>query len=242
MTEESCGTCFFHRAGKDDEGECHAHPPLATSTSNAKARAFALWPIVAWNDWCGEYEPAAAEAAEQPAVLVDDGKLKTSDKGMKFLAELEGVVLVPYKDSAGVWTICVGHTASAGPPNPQQCGQLTGEQCRDIFATDLVKYEERVRKYVTAPMAQWEFDSFVSFDYNTGAIDEAVLVDEFNQGDKEACYQAFMNWTTAGGDPNALTSRREKEQKLFKYGDYSEPFTVAVWEDKYPGPAKSVTI
>ena len=42
--------------------------------------------------------------------------MKMTDRGRKLLMEREGCKLKAYKDSVGVWTIGVGHTSGAGPP------------------------------------------------------------------------------------------------------------------------------
>ncbi len=44
--------------------------------------------------------------------------MKMSLRGLAELAGHEGIVLSPYKDSVGIWTIGVGHTAAAGAPDP----------------------------------------------------------------------------------------------------------------------------
>ena len=40
--------------------------------------------------------------------------MTVSRRGVLEIAEHEGIVLGPYRDSAGVWTYGVGHTAGAG--------------------------------------------------------------------------------------------------------------------------------
>ena len=44
--------------------------------------------------------------------------MKTSSKGIAALVNHEDIVPAPYKDSVGVWTYGVGHTAGAGAPDP----------------------------------------------------------------------------------------------------------------------------
>lgn len=164
--------------------------------------------------------------------------MKASYNGLLFLAENEGAVLCPYVDSVGVWTIGIGHTASAGPPDPQDVqGNLSMDEVLSLFATDIVKYEDRCNKYITVSVAQHEFDAAVSFDYNTGAIDSAFWVDSLNAGDRQAAGEQIMNWTS----PPEVTSRRQREQNLFVHGDYDEPFVISVWED-YPGTPTAVTV
>jgi lysozyme len=167
--------------------------------------------------------------------------MRTSIDGVKFLAREEGCVLCSYQDSVGVWTIGVGHTAAAGYPDPEGHPPITAEEALLLLKSDLGDYEDDVVDAITQPMEQWEFDAFVSFHYNTGAIGTATLTELFNAGDKEGCADAFMNWTKAGSDPDALEARRAREKLLFETGDYQEPFEIAVWDD-YPGSPRSVTV
>ena len=50
-----CNTCrFFHT----QESQCRRYAPQPTADAKN-----AHWPVVAANDWCGEYQPAEREAA-----------------------------------------------------------------------------------------------------------------------------------------------------------------------------------
>lgn len=166
-----------------------------------------------------------------------------SEKGLKALTEFEGVVLVPYKDSVGVWTIGVGHTKAAGPPDPQELRglQVTYEEALSILKRDIRKYEADVNKALTIPVKQHEFDALVSFHYNTGAIKKATLTKRLNAGDRDGAARGFLNWTRAGNNKNALLYRRTAEMEMFENGNYGEPFLVSVWS-RWPGKAKQISI
>ncbi len=167
--------------------------------------------------------------------------MKCSDKGLKFLTELEGVVLVPYRDSVGVWTIGVGHTKAAGHPDPKGHGIITYNDALDMLARDIRKFEADVNKALTTPVKQHEFDALVSFHFNTGAIGRATLTKLLNRGDRAGAAKAFMNWTRAGKNQRALLYRRTAETELFTSGNYGEPFMVSVWT-KWPGKPKQMLI
>jgi len=94
-----------------------------------------------------------------------------------------------------------------------------------MFARDLAKYETRVRKAFTVPLAQHEFDAAVSFDFNTGAINRASWVEMINKGDRQAARAAFMRWNK----PAEIIGRREKERDLFFTGRYSGNGMVMVY-------------
>jgi lysozyme len=151
---------------------------------------------------------------------------RTSNKGLMEIIAHEAIVLSPYRDVKDIWTIGVGHTAMAGGINPVKFkGQLTLAGAIHIFRTDLAKYERRVAKAFTRPLAQHEFDAAVSFDFNTGAIDRATWVETFNAGNRELAIQQIMNWQK----PPQIIPRRQKEQKLFGSGHYSANGTAFVY-------------
>jgi len=155
-------------------------------------------------------------------------ELKVSDKGLIELICHEGVVPYPYKDSKGIWTYGVGHTAAAGAPDPQAMpkGVITSlKEVMDLFRIDLIKYENDVNQAVKVEMKQHEFDAAVSFHYNTGAIARASWVKQLNAGNKTAAIQGIMSWVK----PVEVYSRRKKEQDLFKKGVYSNNGFVLVY-------------
>lgn len=152
--------------------------------------------------------------------------MKTSRKGVLELAEHEGIVLGPYKDSVGVWTYGVGHTAAAGGLNPAKMAKVDTRgwddhrmneaiaEAVDVFSEDLGKYEARVRDAVKAPIKQHQFDALVSFDFNTGGIYKAKLTKAINSGDMSG--NQFMGWVK----PKEIIKRRTAEMNLFRTGDY----------------------
>lgn len=143
---------------------------------------------------------------------------KVSARGLAEIAAHEGIVDAPYKDSVGVWTIGIGHTASAGPPDPAKGRRIYAvSEIMDIFARDIAKFEARVRKAFTRPLTQAQFDAAVSFDFNTGSIDKATWVKQFNAGDISGARKSIMNWRK----PAEIVPRRQKERDLFFDGKYS---------------------
>ena len=72
--------------------------------------------------------------------------MKTSERGVAFIAAQEGVVTRAYRDVAGVWTIGIGHTAAAGPPKPVAGMTISRADAFRILADDLGRvFEPRVR-------------------------------------------------------------------------------------------------
>jgi lysozyme len=150
----------------------------------------------------------------------------TSPRGVMDIIAHEAIVLSRYKDVKGIWTIGVGHTAAAGGLDPASFkGLLTLEQALALFRDDLAKFEKRVAKAFTRPLAQHEFDAAVSFDFNTGGIDRAAWVETFNSGNRERAVEEILNWSK----PAQIVPRRRKEQALFGSGIYSSDGTAIVY-------------
>lgn len=157
--------------------------------------------------------------------------MKTSDAGVYALALHEGIVPAPYRDSVGVWTYGIGHTAAAGAPDPALMpkgmpADLDEALARvfDVFRHDLPKYEAGVNAALKVPVTQAQFDALVSFHYNTGAIGRATFVKKLNAGDFAGAAAGFMAWSK----PKEIIERRKQEQALFARGVYPTGL-VTVW-------------
>ena len=168
--------------------------------------------------------------------------MKISERGVLEIAEHEGIVPGPYRDSVGVWTVGVGHTAAAGGPDPEtlprgmpsNLDEAILEYLR-LFDQDLDKYEARVNKAITAPLKQHQFDALVSFDFNTGGILRAKLTQAINRGDMSG--SGFMGWLK----PPAIIGRRTAEQRLFQTGNYdANGDAIAIWRVDEAGRLRGV--
>lgn len=159
--------------------------------------------------------------------------MKLSDCGLLEIAEHEGIVPAPYRDSVGVWTFGVGHTAAAGGLDPAQMARgmpanLDGaiEEALRLFRVDVAKYERRVNDAIKVPFQQHQFDALVSFDFNTGGINRARLTAAINAGDPQAA-RHFMGWLR----PPEIRKRRTAEMRLFETGDYdANGSTIPIWK------------
>jgi len=144
--------------------------------------------------------------------------MNLSREGAMELIGHEGIVLTRYRDSVNVWTIGVGHTRAAGPPDPETfLKELTLPQAFGLFEADVRRYVTSVNDVLKVKVTQTQFDALVSFHYNTGAIGRATLVRRLNAGDIEEATAGFMAWNK----PPEVTKRRAKERDLFATGVYS---------------------
>jgi lysozyme len=157
--------------------------------------------------------------------------MRTSDKGIAFIADCEGIVTRAYRDPAGVWTIGVGHTAAAGPPVPQSGMAITCAQAMALLADDLAACEARVAA-VLGDVAQSVFDGAVSFEFNTGAIGRASWVRALRNGDRAAVEAGLLKWVKARGRTlPGLVRRRQAEARLILDGDYGQPPAAPVSDE-----------
>ena len=148
--------------------------------------------------------------------------MKVSERGLQFIADHEGVVTKAYRDVVGVWTIGVGHTASAGAPKPVAGMRITREEAMEIFARDIAKFEKRVDKAL-GKVPQHVFDGATSFDFNTGAIDSASWVNSYRAGKMGEARINFLKWNK----PSAIMGRRRDECALIFDGNYGSHSGVA---------------
>jgi GH24 family phage-related lysozyme (muramidase) len=137
--------------------------------------------------------------------------------GRKHLIEVEGSRLTAYKDSVGVWTIGIGHSAKAGsPPVPCPGMTITRDEEHEILARDLAHFEKAVNESVKVPISQMQFDALVSLAFNIGAggFKGSTVVKRLNAGDHLSAAEAILFWNK----PPEIQGRRRKEYVMFKSG------------------------
>lgn len=142
--------------------------------------------------------------------------MKTSAAGRAAIAQREGNKLKAYRDTKGIWTIGVGHTAAAGDPKPKAGMTITAAQSDQILARDLASVEAAVNSAVEVPLTQSQFDALVSLAFNigSGAFKKSTLVKRLNAGDVAGAGAAFMMWNK----PKEIIGRRKTEQRQFLSG------------------------
>src|SRR3990167_7354765 len=142
--------------------------------------------------------------------------MKISPQGLDALVRFEGLETEAYKDSVGVVTIGVGHTAAACPPNPVMGMRITRQEALDILARDLGQYERAVEKRMPQ-VPQWVFDGAVSFCFNlaAGNFAKASWVAKYAAGREASAEASFKLWNKAGGKVlKGLSIRRGLEADM----------------------------
>jgi len=176
--------------------------------------------------------------------------IKVSDQGLLEIAEHEGIVPAPYKDSKGIWTFGIGHTAGAGGLDPREMNSRMPNdvdaaivRALQIFREDIANVEKRIQAVIKTPLKQHQIDALASWDLNTGGLTwkhkttkkPCQLVQQINSGNLSA--DGFMGWLR----PIEIKGRREEEQELFRSGDYSANGDhIAVWETDGKGNLRRI--
>ena len=142
--------------------------------------------------------------------------LSLSLAGAGAIVAHEGLRKVAYVDPVGVVTICAGHTATA------RLGQTkTDAECAVLLQQDVKHAERAIKRLVTVPLTQEQYDALVSFTFNVGetALSRSTLLKKVNAFDCWGAGAEFMRWTQAGGkELPGLVVRRASERKQWEKG------------------------
>lgn len=109
-------------------------------------------------------------------------------------------------------TIGFGTTAGVKPGDT-----ITAPRAVARALTDVQKFEGALKACVRVPLAQHEYDAYVSLAYNIGpsAFCGSTLVKRLNAGDYDGACLAILSWDKFRGKPlRGLTIRRQAEYKM----------------------------
>jgi lysozyme len=141
--------------------------------------------------------------------------LALSASGAAGIVLHEGMVPVVYRDPVGIPTVCAGHTATVSQADVGK--KYTPEMCAALLKQDAALAERAVKRCVTAPVTQRQYDALVSFTFNVGetAFCGSTLVKLHNQGRCQDAAAQFLRWTWAGGRqlPGLVTRRGYEAQE-----------------------------
>jgi GH24 family phage-related lysozyme (muramidase)/murein DD-endopeptidase MepM/ murein hydrolase activator NlpD len=159
---------------------------------------------------------------------VDPKTLNMSQEGIDFIKSWESFKSKPYNDSEDYCTIGYGHLIATDKcenitiPNELKNG-ITIEKANQLFKERLPKFEKAVKKDVTVPLYQHEYDALVSLLFNTGEfflssgkapkLYRNLLNKKYNDAAIELL--DITNNNTAG-----LVKRRQAEYNMFINNNY----------------------
>ena len=139
--------------------------------------------------------------------------MKTSQRGIDLIKQVEGFRPTAYKCPAGVWTIGYGFTTDVKPGDT-----IAREDADRRLVSELGYYERVIEKHVKVSLSQAQFDALVSFVFNVGekAFVKSTLLKKLNSGDYTGACAQFSRWNKAGGVVlQGLVRRRRSEADLF---------------------------
>ena len=133
--------------------------------------------------------------------------------GQKLTKDFEGCRLIPYQDSAGIWTDGYGNTHGVVPGTA-----ITQDKADADLDRNLSTAVWTVNHYAAVPLTQNEFNALVDFVFNvgTGNFASSTMLRKLNLGDYAGCAAEFERWDRSGGIELAgLLRRRVAEEKEF---------------------------
>ncbi|CFR10146.1 putative phage lysozyme [Yersinia frederiksenii] len=147
------------------------------------------------------------------AIVVSNGTVRTSEKGLKLIGNAESCRRDPYVCPAGVLTDGIGNTHGV------KAGVIkTDIQIAADWEKNILEAESCVNKYGNGKkLNQSQFDAVTSITFNAGCaqMQKSTMFRMLREGKfTEACYQ-FPRWTYGGGKQlPGLVARRDKERAL----------------------------
>ncbi|PSH36676.1 glycoside hydrolase [Yersinia pseudotuberculosis] len=147
------------------------------------------------------------------AIVVSNGTVRTSEKGLELIGNAESCRRDPYVCPAGVLTDGVGNTHGV-----KQGIRKSDEQIAADWEKNILEAERCVNKFGNGnKLNQGQFDAVTSITFNAGCaqMQKSTMYRMLREGKfTEACYQ-FPRWTYGGGKQlPGLVVRREKEKAL----------------------------
>lgn len=139
--------------------------------------------------------------------------MKTSQRGKDLITEFEGLRLERYKDSAGLWTIGVGHLIR----HDENFIQISPEKAQELLANDLKTVEDCLNSQ-GLNLTENQFSALASFIFNVGcgAFKVSTMRQHLKSGNYEKAAKEFGKWNKIKGVSSmGLTRRRKAEMELF---------------------------
>jgi lysozyme len=139
--------------------------------------------------------------------------MRTTNKLLRKLMELEGLSLEAYRDAAGVVTIGYGHTKDV-----EMGDKISPWWAKELLVNDIREVEEQVRALGVA-RTEAQLDALVSFAFNLGIgrLKNSTLLRFIReQRNMREIKREWNRWVFAGGQRlKGLERRRAWEARRF---------------------------
>ena len=139
--------------------------------------------------------------------------MRTTDKLLRKLMELEGLRLEAYRDAAGVVTIGYGHTKDV-----EMGDKISPWWAKELLVNDIREVEEQVRALGVA-RTEAQLDALVSFAFNLGIgrLKNSTLLRFIReQHNMREIKREWNRWVFVGGQRlKGLERRRAWEARRF---------------------------
>lgn len=135
---------------------------------------------------------------------------------LALLTHDEGTVRTPYRDIAGVLTVCQGHTGPDIIPGKR----YTKDECDTLLVKDATQHGRGVLACTKVPLNQNQYDAFTRFAFNVGVDNfcASSLLKKLNAGDYTGACDSLLAWNKARVNGvlrpiDGLTRRRQSERR-----------------------------
>ena len=138
-----------------------------------------------------------------------------NDALLNLVSHLEGYRAFRYKDSAGLYTIGIGHLIKPGESFREP---LLPAEATNLLKHDLAIAAKTVNTEAKRPLKQNQFNALVSFSYNVGSgkLKKSTLLRKVNAKQDPQVPAQFMKWVYAGDEEvEGLVLRRQVEARLY---------------------------
>jgi GH24 family phage-related lysozyme (muramidase) len=167
-----------------------------------------------------EVQAIPAMASKPPARLIQPPPVAEDpfdEIAFQLIAKWEGKRNEAYRDIVGVWTICYGHTRTAGPAQGK-----TDAECKALLIDEIAEYRDKWLVYVNEKAQTYWLPptrkaAYTSLAFNVGwhGAGKSTATRRLNAGDIEGGCEAISWWNKAGGKVvRGLVRRRTEEVAL----------------------------
>ncbi|PIJ47879.1 glycoside hydrolase [Erwinia sp. OLTSP20] len=146
-------------------------------------------------------------------LVLDNGHVRTNQRGLELIGNAEGCRRDPYNCPAGILTDGIGNTHGVKPGN-----RKTDEQIAADWEKNILDAEQCVNRYANGlDLSDNAFSASVSLTFRTGCgnMRTSTLFSLLRSGQVKAACGQFTRWVWGGGRIlPGLVNRADKEEAL----------------------------